>query len=455
MKKIITACMLQLVTVAAFAGLPSLIKGTWKRKAEGNKISLYKVTHGRLEELASTKPAKDGSFGFCFYPEYTGQYVIGTGAAVSAADKYPFWFAGGEELNLHVNDTSYALTGKNTRENIAITQWHDQIGQLEKIAVNFMTAPGTYVDFFPLLERFNQQKQPATSTGNKSFDAQFIRWKNAQLAFISTSILFTPRSAHPKKEEIPSSYKNLQLAKFTGDASILGYYFGNNLLRNLEMMPMVLTGEKLPSIATLSNQLEAITSDTMKGEIVLLNASRAKNYAEYAAMEKQYGKYLITDDQRNRGVEVVKNLTRGTVKAGKPAVDFTYPDPDGKRTSLSDFKGKVVLVDVWATWCGPCRKEIPALKELEKEFHDKEVVFLSVSIDEAKDEQKWKDFIRKEDLKGVQLFASGWSEICQIYEIKGIPRFMVFDRQGRIVNTDAPRPSDPELKTMLESELKK
>lgn len=59
----------------------------------------------------------------------------------------------------------------------------------------------------------------------------------------------------------------------------------------------------------------------------------------------------------------------------------------------------------------------------------------------------------KEEL--VQLFASGWSDIAKVYEIKGIPRFMVFGKDGKIVNTDAPRPSDPELKELIDTELKK
>ena len=99
--------------------------------------------------------------------------------------------------------------------------------------------------------------------------------------------------------------------------------------------------------------------------------------------------------------------------------------------SLSDFKGKVVLVDVWATWCGPCRQQIPYLKKLEEEMHGTDVVFGGVSVDESKDKQKWLDFIKTEGLKGV------------------------FDKKGNIVSVDAPRPSSPELKKMLENELKK
>ena len=140
---------------------------------------------------------------------------------------------------------------------------------------------------------------------------------------------------------------------------------------------------------------------------------------------------------------------------GDKAANFTYPDRNGKMVSLSDFKGKIVVVDVWATWCGPCREEIPALIKLEKEMHGKEVVFIGVSVDEKKDHQKWLEVLDKEGLEGVQLFADGWSQIVKDYKIKGIPRFMVFDREGNVIMIDAPRPSEPALKALLERELDK
>lgn len=79
-------------------------------------------------------------------------------------------------------------------------------------------------------------------------------------------------------------------------------------------------------------------------------------------------------------------------------------------------------------------------------MHGTDVVFLGVSVDEAKDKQKWLDFIETEGLKGIQLLANGWSKITKDYKINGIPRFMVFDKKGNIVSADAPRPSNPELK---------
>jgi thiol-disulfide isomerase/thioredoxin len=139
--------------------------------------------------------------------------------------------------------------------------------------------------------------------------------------------------------------------------------------------------------------------------------------------------------------------------SGQPAMDFSYPDKNGKEVSLSDFQGSYVYVDVWATWCGPCKREIPHLVELEKDYHGKNIVFLSVSVDEDKDYDAWANMLEEKEMGGVQLFASGWSKITKDYKINGIPRFMLFDTEGNIVNVRASRPSNPATRDLLDQLL--
>ena len=138
------------------------------------------------------------------------------------------------------------------------------------------------------------------------------------------------------------------------------------------------------------------------------------------------------------------------------AIDFEYEDRNGKKYALSDFKGKVVLVDVWASWCGPCLRQIPYMKKLEEEFKGKDVVFLGVSVDEVKNKDKWLESLDTKKPTGIQLWAKGWdSHIAKAYKIRSIPRFLLFDKEGNIISVDAPRPSDPKLKTLIEKYLKK
>lgn len=137
---------------------------------------------------------------------------------------------------------------------------------------------------------------------------------------------------------------------------------------------------------------------------------------------------------------------------GTPSPKFKdYENYKGGTTSLDDLKGKYVYLDIWATWCGPCKAEIPYLKAIEKEFHDNNIEFVSISIDKKEAYDKWKEMIVEKELSGIQLFADNdWnSQFIQDYEIEGIPRFILVDDKGNIVNADAPRPSNPKLKELL------
>jgi len=139
---------------------------------------------------------------------------------------------------------------------------------------------------------------------------------------------------------------------------------------------------------------------------------------------------------------------------GKNSPKFmAYENNAGGKTSLDDLKGKYVYIDVWATWCGPCLAEIPYLKEVEKAYHGKNIEFVSLSIDEPKDYDKWKTMIKEKELGGIQLLADkAWqSEFVKNYRISGIPRFILIDPKGNIITPDAPRPSKKELKELFKS----
>lgn len=140
---------------------------------------------------------------------------------------------------------------------------------------------------------------------------------------------------------------------------------------------------------------------------------------------------------------------------GKPAPDFAMESIEGKTVKLSDFKGKYVYVDIWATWCGPCKVEIPSLKKLEEEYGDKNIVFVSMSVDEPKNKTIWGNFVKEKELSGVQIFTNeGWkAPFVTELEVTGIPRFVLISPEGIIVNPDAPRPSSKQIKKTFEDLL--
>ncbi len=141
---------------------------------------------------------------------------------------------------------------------------------------------------------------------------------------------------------------------------------------------------------------------------------------------------------------------------GKMTPVFTaYENIDGSTTSLNDLKGKYVYIDVWATWCGPCKHEIPYLKELEEKYREKNIEFVSISVDKAQDHDKWTKMVKEKELEGIQLFAdnSFKSQFIQDYKINSIPRFILIDPQGKIISPDTYRPSEKEKIEKLFEEL--
>ena len=132
-----------------------------------------------------------------------------------------------------------------------------------------------------------------------------------------------------------------------------------------------------------------------------------------------------------------------TLKKGSPSPSFNYPDSSGKNISLESLKGKLVYVDVWATWCGPCKAQIPFLKQLEEKYREEDIAFVSLSIDQLKNISKWKNMIVDKELEGIQIIADkAWrSKFVTDYVIEGIPRFILIDKDGNLMDPISPRPA--------------
>jgi peroxiredoxin len=129
-----------------------------------------------------------------------------------------------------------------------------------------------------------------------------------------------------------------------------------------------------------------------------------------------------------KDVEKIRN-----VRIGGVAPDFTGNTPDGRKISLADYKGKYLLVDFWASWCVPCRKENPNVVKLYEKYKDKNFEILSVSLDD--DADKWKNAIQADGLKWQHVSdLKGWeSEFAVLYSIEAIPQTYLLDREGKIL----------------------
>lgn len=204
----------------------------------------------------------------------------------------------------------------------------------------------------------------------------------------------------------------------------------------------------------VENYIIGLKSEKIKNQLVsmLFRYIRATN----KNLEDVYKKImtLLTDDYLKNDLVRRYGVAKSTDK-GMASADFNYENYNGGKTSLADLKGKYVYVEVWATWCGPCIREMPELKSLIAEYKGKNIVFVSISVDEKKNYDKWKKVIADKNVGGIQLISDKEldADFMKFYGVSLLPRSILLGPDGKLIAATAPRPSSPETKPYLNSLL--
>lgn len=187
-----------------------------------------------------------------------------------------------------------------------------------------------------------------------------------------------------------------------------------------------------PEILDFMKSYELIYYLNSKGPVEEVLSRKAKEEASFktdeykAILNKAFGKY-------NRLIP------------GQKAPVFEMSSLDGQLVSLEHFKGKLLVIDVWATWCGPCKAESPYFEALAEKYGSDEVEFISISIDSS--EKPWKDYLAEHEKTSSQYITQRLK--LGAYELMTVPRFMVIGKDGNIIDAFAPMPSSPEFEEKL------
>ena len=157
-----------------------------------------------------------------------------------------------------------------------------------------------------------------------------------------------------------------------------------------------------------------------------------RGHTDFALVHERWEEFKETNPYPEYNEAIEAALTKALVlQPGQPAPDFTLDDLNGQPVSLNQFKGKAIFIDFWASWCGPCIVDLPALRKIKAEMVEQPVVFLNISLDD--DEEAWRKAVAKHEIKGVHLRAAGWSaDVAKAYSISSLPSYYVVDAQGRI-----------------------
>ena len=220
---------------------------------------------------------------------------------------------------------------------------------------------------------------------------------------------------------------------FTGEGDYMVAYLDvlDRLVTNPEVKNRHATGQ-------LMRQFQYFSGNSFGAAVERYNALctddslKVRVNAEYAEYERVYGNLM----------------------PGKPAPDFEMADVNGRKCRLSDLKGKFLFIDFWATWCAPCRDEIPYMAKLQEHFAgDARIALVSISVDA--NVKTLKDFLAKEKPAWAQYVVDAENNgiLDKEYRIFGIPHFMLLDPEGRFVSYAFTRPSDPRCAELIEQAM--
>jgi len=443
----------------------ALIKGQYTGiYSKEKEIHLCKVEHGETTKVAVTKLGAEGRFGFNYAVEQAGLYVINVvwdQALVNVKKDHNLkrvYLEKGTELDIKISDGTYELLTSNSDKNTLLAEWNTKVDTVFTYSHGFTYNMMDYTNFFPLLPKYVEEAstfKTEINSGDTKFDELMSLMVETDMNLAALRFIQTPRTKHPERKDYPDYYDYLLSERAPQTERLLELPYGRDYLRGYSMYSVKSLPES-PSSREDYNKacIEAINNDLLKGYFAFDKVNGFKSYDDkYLAFKEMIQPYLLTDYLKEK-VNAFEMTIRKFDK-GAPAFDFAGKDINGKEHKLSDYKGNLVYVDVWATWCGPCKAQIPALKELEKKFHGQPVTFLSISVDKMKDQQKWIDFVKTEHLEGVQIMADKAfdSDVAKAYGINAIPRFMLFDKEGNIVTIEAPRPSKEQASDMINEYL--
>lgn len=213
-----------------------------------------------------------------------------------------------------------------------------------------------------------------------------------------------------------------------------------------EFEKMVIYFEKVDSLVSDSKIRDFIKHNSVIEAIQWSSLEVSKNVVEH------FLRSASTESYRN----IVANAfaRRMLLAPGANAPEFTLTGIDGAEYSLKDFRGKLVYIDFWATWCRPCLMEIPHLTKLKEAYKNKPIAFVAISVDS--DKSAWEEMVKRDKLSGYQLYAeNNWqSETAKNYQVRGIPTFVLIDGEGKIIEYNAPRPSNSEINLLIDKYLK-
>ena len=428
----------------------------------GSAVVLYKVESGEAVRLEFRRPGEMDTCMFSFSMEKEGVYFIQKVGGHMPAFNYVIYLKPGDNKSVDIYTGKLALDFDSCKvqspnhETVILQTWANLFNGVVKLGMNRAKKDEFIMAYNKLVKQAAELKRNAVSN-NRYFKRLLALKLDADLQYARAASFFlygermnAGLDTNSKRSQF---YQPMAKQKFC-NADLLQSEHGLALLKyNLGYQLFQKYGTQEQMLATsFVEKIKMICNDTVRAVYALDRMQQITNYEQFKIDIEPFKKLFTTVDLKQAYQKKVDELT--VYAKGAPAYNFSLKDTKDQTVSMSDFKGKVVVMDIWAMWCAPCLAEKPFFQKVEESFKDrKDIVFIGISHDGLDRKEVWKNFVAKKGFKNVELLANYDESIGKYYKIEGIPRFMIFDKEGKIVTVDAPRPSDPQFRSLIEQTL--
>ena len=367
------------------------------------------------------------------------------------------------DLNLSINtkefDESIVYNGKGANENNYLAKKFLLEESFGKLRYYGYYAKLSEKEFLKLTDSlYNVQMKMLYSFPNLDKDFIFIESKSLEFVkmdkysnFETMKRFVTGNKDFKVSENYPDPFKDIDLSNEKLLISPYYLFYVRSYLRKILNKNFNKNSDADYILQYVKTIKKEIKNDKIKEELIYNYGKQNLNYTNKLDSVYNLIKYSLTKEKYLKTIkEKYEKLKR--IEKGAVSPTFELKDINGNIVSLRQLKGKLVYIDIWATWCMPCIKEIPSLKKLEKHFKGKDIQFVSICKSDTK--KRWKEMVEQKKLGGIQLFAEDNNlQFFKDYSVEGIPRFILIDKEGKIIDANAKRPSNEQLYKEIEKYL--
>lgn len=259
----------------------------------------------------------------------------------------------------------------------------------------------------------------------------------------------------------PNLFNSLSFDNFMGNfyyQEVISFFYPDYLLdKQIDNDKSILQNTLRRKLEICDSLFNGKTKDYVLQRIIKKEIAAIFSFKQLDLLKSFIFRINDSQLQKNLLIECAnrKNMIEN-VAAGEEAPDFNLPDSSGQYHNLRDYRGKVVYIDLWASWCGPCKEELPALKDIYNEYSQNgKFQIISIAVKDTAGKTMRTKLVNQLQLHWLQL-EDRQDFIWNKYKVTWIPRFILIDKEGEILSFDAPRPSEKEvLKHSLDMALAK